>query len=234
MTGWIEQAVGFGVALTAVQAAQFQTFETLLLERNERMNLTALRTPELVRQRHFLDSLSCVIVTGDLNGRSLVDVGAGAGFPGVPLKLAFPAMRLTLVESVQKKARFLSELVEALGLQDVQVLSQRAETVGQDPAHRERYDWAVARAVAEMRVLAEYLLPLCRVGGAMLAQKGGEAAAETAVAANAIHLLGGDEPVVQPVSLPDQGEWHLVKVPKVAPTPVTYPRRPGVPAKRPL
>jgi 16S rRNA (guanine(527)-N(7))-methyltransferase RsmG len=123
--------------------------------------------------RHFLDALSCAAATGPLDGQSLIDIGSGAGFPGLPLKILYPDLRLTLVDSVAKKARFLELVAAELGLREVTVIAERAEVLGQDPTHREQYDWATARAVAELRVLAELLLPLCRVGGRVLAQKGG-------------------------------------------------------------
>ncbi len=234
-SGWLSQAAAWGVALSSPQVAQFGRYLALLLAWNERLNLTAVREPAAIEQRHFLDSLSCALVTGDLNGRAFIDVGSGAGFPGLPLKILFPQMQLTLVESVAKKTDFLLTVAADLGFDDVAVVVERAETLGQSPAHRERYDWAAARGVAEMRVLAEYLLPLCRVGGQMLAQKGSGAMAETAVAAQAIETLGGGTPHFTPVHLPGREESHyLVVIPKVAATPSAYPRRPGMPGKRPL
>lgn len=232
---WTETAVAWGLSLTPAQLDQFDRYLALLLDWNERLNLTAVRDPLGIQQRHFLDSLSCALVTGNLRGRRLIDVGTGAGFPGLPLKILYPRLRLTLVESVAKKTDFLLAAAAELGLDDVVVLAERAETLGQSTAHREQYDWAVARGVAEMRVLAEYLLPLCRVGGHMLAQKGAGAEAETAVAATAIRTLGGGAPEFRTVQLPGRETPHfLVIVPKLAATPVAYPRRVGVPGKRPL
>jgi len=229
------QAAGFGLHLEAAQLELFASYQALLLEWNERVNLTAIREPEAIQRLHFLDSLTCATVMGDLNGRSLIDVGTGAGFPGLPLKILYPQLRLTLVESVQKKARFLEEAVAELGLADVSVIAQRAEVLGQQANHRSQYDWAVARAVAEMRVLVEYLLPFCRVGGHALAQKGGNAASETAAARDAVAELGGAAPRLHPVRLPDHSETHyLVVIEKVRETPARYPRRIGIPAKRPL
>lgn len=225
----------FGLSLSPQQQTQYERYLVLLLEWNARLNLTAVRTPDEILTRHFLDALSCTLATGNLDGASVVDVGSGAGFPGLPLKIAFPHMRLTLIESVGKKARFLETAVAACDLSDVAVLSLRAEEAGQDVAHRERFDWAMARAVAELRVLAEYLLPLCRVGGHMLAQKGVRAADETAAARTAIQMLGGGEPRLMPVQLPDQPEKsYLIVVDKINATPAKYPRRPGMPLKRPL
>ena len=177
-----------GVPVKPAQLEQFRQFAALLLQWNEQLNLTAVRTAEGVVSRHFLDSLSLIQLTGDLSGQRLIDVGTGPGFPGLPLKIIFPSLQLTLVESVAKKARFLEAAVAELGLSDVTVLVERAEAVGQMAAHREQYDWAVARAVAELRVLVEYLLPLCRLDGHMVAMKG--AGAETELAAAGTALMG--------------------------------------------
>jgi len=228
-------AEALGVPLQPEQIVEFQQYEALLLEWNERMNLTAVRQPADIRIRHFLDSLSCASVMGELNGRSLIDVGTGAGFPGLPLKIFFPQLKLTLVESVAKKGDFLQAVVAGLGLTDVTILAERAEVLGQQPQHRQRYDWAVARAVAELRVLVEYLLPLCRVGGQMLAQKGEGVHEEVNSAGSAIVLLGGTAPQLTSVMLPGREQPHyLVTIAKEKETPGAYPRRVGVPGKRPL
>jgi 16S rRNA (guanine527-N7)-methyltransferase len=230
--GW---AAALGAPLSAEQVAQFAAYEALLLEWNERIALTAIREPRQVRVRHFLDALSCAAATGPLDGQSLIDVGSGAGLPGLPLKILYPDLRLTLVDSVAKKARFLELVVAELGLQEVTVIAERAEVLGQAPAHRERYDWATARAVADLRVLAELLLPLCRLSGRALAQKGDGAAEELAAAAPAIAVLGGGASRLIPVHLPETAATHyLVVIDKAAATDARYPRRAGVPAKRPL
>jgi 16S rRNA (guanine527-N7)-methyltransferase len=235
---WVQfgqRAMQLGVPLTEKQIAQFVQYESLLLAWNKRMNLTAVRTPAEIRVRHFLDSLSCVRMTGALNGRSLIDVGSGAGFPGLPLKILFPEMELTLVESVAKKGQFLQAVTDDLGLQEVTVLTERVELLGQSPIHRQRYDVATARAVAELRVLVEYLLPLCKVGGMMLAQKGENVRVEVAQARGAIQLLGGAEAKIKTIRLPEREQQHyLVAVAKVADTPAKFPRRVGIPSKRPL
>jgi len=164
-----------------------------------------------------------------------VDVGSGAGFPGLPLKILYPAMRTTLIESVGKKAMFCEHIVRMLGLENVQVIKARAEEVGQKPEHREKYDCAVARAVAGMNVLSEYLLPLVRMGGTMLAQKGESGPAEAQSAEKVMKLLGGKLQQVIQVNLPGVADdRYLVIVNKSHATPPKYPRKPGMPMKQPL
>jgi 16S rRNA (guanine527-N7)-methyltransferase len=222
--------------LTPAQVAAFQRYADELRAWNDKFNLTAITDPEGIQVKHFLDSLSVLKVLPAQWGRlRLVDVGTGAGFPGLPLKIICPDLRLTLVEATGKKVTFCQAMVEALKLSGVAVVKARAEELGQDPAHREQYDWAVARAVAEMPVLAEYLLPLVRRGGHALALKGEGAPAETHAAEGAVRRLGGELAQVVPVELPGVVETrYLVVFDKVAATPPAYPRRPGVPAKAPL
>jgi 16S rRNA (guanine527-N7)-methyltransferase len=235
MTILAEGAAVMGLELSAIQLAQFARYQEMLLDWNQRMSLTAIREPAAIQRRHFLESLTCAAVTRDLSNRRLVDVGAGAGFPGLPLKILCPALSLTLVESVAKKARFLSAVVQDLGLEDVEIVVDRAENVGHMAGHRAAYDWAVARAVAALPVLAEYLLPLCVTGGHMLAQKGPAAPAEIENAAMALTLLGGGQPLLHKTSVPGLAETRiLVVVEKTNPTPDNYPRPPGTPAKHPL
>ncbi len=227
-----------GIPLQESHLALFRTYYEELVAWDRRFNLTAITDYEGVQVRHFLDSLSCLLAlpgADRLAGARMVDVGSGAGFPGVPLKILCPAIQLTLVEATRKKVTFLEHLVERLGLSHVEVIWGRAEELGQRPDRRERYDWAVARAVAEMPTLAEYLLPLVRVGGTMLAQKGEGAPAEVHAAEKAIRILGGHLRRLLPVDLHGLAETrYLVVVDKVAMTPPEYPRRPGMPAKRPL
>jgi 16S rRNA (guanine527-N7)-methyltransferase len=205
------------------------------MEWNQKFNLTAIRDTESIRTKHFLDSFSCVLAWKANPPGRLIDVGTGAGFPGIPLKILYPSMKLTLVESVGKKAMFCQHIVSVLGLGDVEVVHKRAEDLGQNPKHRECYDWAVARAVANMNVLSEYLIPLIRIGGHMLAQKGESGPAEAQSAEKAMKLLGGKLAQLIPVNLPGVADdRYLVVVEKVAATPPKYPRKPGVPAKQPL
>jgi len=225
----------FGIHLTGRQVVALIILERELMEWNEKFNLTAIRDAEGIRTKHFLDSFSCTLAWKETPPRRLVDVGTGAGFPGLPLKILYPSIQLTLIESVGKKANFCRHMVEVLKLDATEVITARAEDLGQMPAHREAYDWAVARAVADLPTLAEYLLPLVQVDGAMLAQKGQSAPAEVHKAGNALKILGGAMRQLLPVTLPGVvEERYLVVVDKIAATPDGYPRKPGIPAKKPL
>ena len=225
----------FHIHLTGRQVMALITYERELLDWNQKFNLTAIRDTESIRTKHFLDSFSCVLAWGANPPHRLIDVGTGAGFPGLPLKILYPGMKLTLVESVGKKAMFCEHMVRMLGLENVEVIKGRAEEIGQLPAHREKYDWAVARAVANMNVLSEYLLPLVKVGGTMIAQKSESGPAEAQSAEKAMKLLGGKLKQVVPVNLPGVADdRYLVLVDKSAATPPRYPRKAGMPAKQPL
>lgn len=224
-----------GVGLDERQLQAFAQYADQLVERNQRINLTAITDPEDIRIRHFLDSLSCALVLGTHPAGRLADVGAGAGFPSLPLRIAFPDLAVTLIESVGKKADFCRRVIQRLGLSEAEVLHDRAERVGRSAEHRGRYDWAVARAVARLPVLLEYLLPLLRLGGLAIAMKGETGPAEAQSADRALEVLGGRLHRMVPVELPGVVEGrHLVVVEKVAATPERYPRRPGIAAKRPL
>jgi 16S rRNA (guanine527-N7)-methyltransferase len=225
----------FNVHLTGRQIIALTTYERELIEWNQKFNLTAIRDEKGIRTKHFLDSFSCVLAWKANPPTNIIDIGTGAGFPGIPLKIIYPNTKVTLVESVGKKAMFCQHVVRLLGLEAVDVINARAEDLGQMREHREAYDWGVARAVANMRVLAEYLLPLVHVGGKVLAQKGESGPAEVHAAESAIKFLGGEVRQLIPVTLPGVvDERHLVLIDKVATTPPGYPRKPGVPTKKPL
>jgi len=225
-------AAQLGIPLSCAQAGQLLRLLDELDDWNQRMNLTAIRERSQQITKHLLDSLS---LHSYLRGANVVDIGTGAGFPGLPLKIVRPELTLTLVEATGKKVTFLEAMVAQLGLGGVTVVKARAEEIGQDPAHRERYDWVLARAVAEMPVLLEYTLPLARVGGHVLAQKGESAPAEAQLAAPAARRLGGQLRDTLPIQLPGLPEpRYLVIYAKTAATPRQYPRRPGVPSKTPL
>ncbi len=230
---WAYQMLGLRLSRRQIEA--FLRYERLLLEWNQRINLTAICNPEMIRIKHFLDSLTCLLVIPESPPQRAIDVGTGAGFPGLALKIAYPSLTLTLVESVGKKADFCRVVVEELGLSAVTVVNARAEDVAHLPDHRERYDWAIARAVANLSTLVEYLLPFVRVGGTVLAMKGETAPVEVHQAERAIEILGGKVRRLIPVHLPQVAEdRYLVIVDKIAATPPQYPRKVGIPEKRPL
>ena len=215
----------------------FQRYFQEMVEWNRVVNLTAIVDPNEVSAKHFLDSLSVARVIPDeaLAGGSLVDVGSGAGFPGLPLKIAWPSLNVTLVDSVGKKAAFLRHVVDTLGLEGVEVEVGRAEALAHEERLRERFDVVASRAVAKMAELAELTLPFCKPGGIVVAQKKAGIEDELREAERAIALLGGALERIEAVDdvAPDDPRW-LVVLRKVAPSPSRYPRRPGIPAKRPL
>lgn len=229
-----QQAALLGIDLTRGQLGLFQVYHDELQAWNERVNLTAIRGERDVQIKHFLDSLTCLQALPDATAPRLLDVGSGAGFPGLPIKILRPDVRLSLLESVGKKAEFLSHVAARLGLADVRVLALRAEDAGQQADEREQYDVVAARAVAELRVLAEITLPFCRVGGIVIAQKRADIDDEIANAAQALVTLGGALRTCIPVVLPGVEPRQLVVIDKVTATPACYPRRAGIPEKRPL
>ncbi len=224
-----------GVGLSSDQRRRVLRYAEELLRWNQRANLTAITDPAEIATKHFLDSFSCWLALAPASPRRVIDVGTGAGFPGLALKILVPAMEVTLVEATGKKAEFCRHVVRTLDMHQVEVIHGRAEDVARDTAHREKYDGAVARAVAELPTLAEYLLPLIRLGGLAVAQKGESGPSEAHAAASAMRLLGGVLRKMVAVELPGVVETrYLVVMEKVASTPERYPRRAGIPAKRPL
>jgi 16S rRNA (guanine527-N7)-methyltransferase len=239
-----EGAQALGISLTDDQLQMFQMYYELLIAWNRHFNLTTITEYRDVLVKHFLDSLSCATALpdtgsfrrgGDGISVRVIDVGSGAGFPGLPLKIAYPGLHLTLLEATGKKAEFLKAVVSQLGLDHVTVLCARAEDAGRDPAHREVYDLTLARAVAGMSTLAELTLPFARLGGIVIAQKGENPAAEVEAAQAALRILGGRTACIIPVAVSGlPAVRHLVVLDKISPTPGRYPRRPGIPARRPL
>jgi len=219
------------------QVEAFRTYYQELIAERPRAGLTSLTDSEAVQRRHFLESLALLRALEDAGafGATAIDIGTGAGFPGLPIKIVRPALTLTVVEATGKKAAFLRRLVQRLALADVMVVQARAEELARDRAHRSAYHLALARAVAPLRVLVELALPFLRLGGYLATPKGSRAPAEVREAVAALQACGGRLELLRPLDLPDPGPIPtLVLVRKVAETPERFPRRPGIPAKRPL
>lgn len=231
------------MTLTDAQVDRFETYYQELIHWNKKFNLTAITGYEDVQTKHFLDSLSGLPLLAEELGESLpltrkmdlLDVGTGAGFPGIPLKLAAPSLHLTLLDGTQKKIRFLEQVSNSLSLDGTVVVKGRAEELARQGDFRENFDVVTARAVAALNTLVEYLLPLVRVGGYALIYKGGNAAAEFMDARKAIGILGGETSRFAPVDVPhlDQKRFILL-IQKVAPTPQNYPRGQGLARKQPI
>ncbi|MDI3281048.1 MAG: 16S rRNA (guanine(527)-N(7))-methyltransferase RsmG [Bacillota bacterium] len=228
-------AAELGLSVAEAALDQFSLHFSLLRTWNRLFNLTGLEDAEEAALKHFLDALTCLTLIDPPWGARVVDIGSGAGFPGLPLQIVRPDLHFTLLEANAKKAHFLEQAVRALGLARTEVLCARAEEVGHQGGRRESYHYAVSRAVAELRVALEYALPLVVSGGFALFQKGPRAMAEIAAAGRALQILQGEVREQKRLWLPrGAGERVLVLVEKKGPTPPLYPRRPGVPNRRPL
>jgi 16S rRNA (guanine527-N7)-methyltransferase len=229
-------AAELGNPLSPTQVEQFERFRTLILEWNEKINLTAIRDPDAFETLHFVDSIAGLAALPE-DARTAIDVGTGGGLPGLALKIARPELELTLLDSVAKKTRVLEEVARELGLEGVQVLTARAEDLGRARETREHWDVAFARAVGTVVVLAELCLPLLRVGGRLIAWKKRDekVEAEVLVSGRAASVLGGRRLKSVPVDLPGlPPDRQLVLIAKEKPTPPKYPRLPGIPQQRPL
>jgi len=226
-----------GLRLTPRQLEQFQVYYQELIDWNRRMNLTAITDYEGVQIKHFLDSLTVVqaLKLPLSKGVKLIDVGTGAGIPGIPLKILLPEIELVLLDATKKKAGFLEHITDKLEIKNTGVVVGRAEEVAHRPEYRQQFDVVLSRAVANLTTLAELTLPFCAVGGRGIAQKKGSIQAEVQSAKQAISLLGGELTDVETVKISEFSDkrW-LVVIDKVRETPAQYPRRPGIPAKKPL
>ena len=229
------RAAEAGIPLTAEQIGQFSVYNEMLLDWNTRMNLTALTAPEDVAVKHIIDSLTAYDAALFDGARTLIDVGTGAGLPGIPLAVYAPHLTVTLLDSLNKRVRFLTEVTAAMGLQNVRCIHARAEEAARTAEHRAAYDIVVSRAVARLPVLLEYTLPFVRVGGTLLALKGRAYAEEQKEARRAAEVLGGGRITARPVHLPGLDDVRaILTVTKERQTPAIYPRGGGAPARRPL
>ncbi len=229
----ILESKNLGIKVTAEQAAKFQKYMELLVEWNEKLNLTAITEPEEILEKHFLDSLTTLLVCKFKDGGKVLDVGTGAGFPGVPIKIMRPDLQVTLLDGSNKRLNFLGELCSELGVECRRV-HKRAEEAGLDKAMRENFDIVTARAVAQLRILCEYCLPLVKMKGYFIAMKGPGANEELFEARNALDILGGDKVDIKQVQLPNAGERNLIVVRKLSFTPKGYPRHGGTITKHSL
>ena len=222
-----------GMELSDKQIAQFNLYYELLTAKNKVMNLTAITEYNDVVKKHFIDSMMISRVLDMKKINSLCDVGTGAGFPGIPLKIVYPHLHLTLVDSVGKRVNFLSEVVEKLGLEDVEAIHSRTEDLAHNSKYREKYDLVTARAVASMNVLSEYCIPYAKIGGYFAAYKSGNIEDEIENAKNAVKTLGGKIEKTDMFELYEMGR-SIVLIRKVNSTPKIYPRKAGTPSKNPL
>ena len=231
-----------GIELSDQQKEQFFKYYEMLIEKNKVMNLTAITELSDVITKHFVDSLLLVLAAPELGLKldgsaeySCIDVGTGAGFPGIPLKIAFPWLKITLLDSLNKRVGFLNEVIEALGLTDITAVHGRAEDYGRDAKYREQYDICVSRAVANMSTLSEYCIPFVKKGGYFIPYKSGEIDEELNQAKKAIGILGGKLKSVEKFVLPGtDAARSLVMIEKVKPVSKKYPRKAGLPTKEPL
>lgn len=222
-----------GTELNEIQIAQFNLYYELLTEKNKVMNLTAITEYNDVVKKHFIDSMMISRIVDMRKISTLCDVGTGAGFPGIPLKIVYPHIHLSLVDSVGKRVNFLSEVVEKIGLEDVETIHSRTEDLAHNQKYREKYDLVTARAVASMNVLSEYCIPYAKIGGYFAAYKSGNIEEELNNAQNAVTTLGGKIEKTDVFDLYGMGR-SIVLIRKVKGTPKVYPRKAGTPSKNPL
>ncbi len=224
-----------GIELTEKQIDQFLTYYEMLVEKNKVMNLTAITEFDEVIEKHFLDSLSLIKVKDLHNRTNVLDLGTGAGFPGIPLKIAFPELNITLMDSLNKRILFLQDVINELGLTDIEAVHGRAEEAARNKKYREKYDLCVSRAVANISTLSEYCLPFVKVGGQFISYKSGNIDEELDSAKKGIKILGGTITDVHKFDLGEKKQGRsFVIIDKNQPTPKTYPRKAGTPSKNPL
>ena len=228
-----ENLIELNIELSELQLEQFYNYMNILIEWNKFMNLTGITEPEEVITKHFIDSLT-VLDKIDKNA-SVIDVGTGAGFPGIPIKIAFPQTKIVLLDSLNKRIKFLNEVIEKLELKDIETIHGRAEEYGRNKSHRGKYDVAIARAVAPLNILLEYLMPFAKVNGKCLCMKGSSSEEEIKNSKNAVKLLGGELIETKDFYIPNTDiKRRIVQINKVKETNNKYPRKAGIPSKEPL
>ena len=230
---FVEELKSIQVELSEKQLEQFRIYYEMLVEKNKVMNLTGITEWDEVLEKHFLDSISLIRAI-DLNQElTVMDMGTGAGFPGIPLKIAFPKLKVTLADSLNKRVLFLQEVIDELGLEGIEAIHGRAEDLAQDKSYREQYDLSVSRAVANLSTLSEYCLPFVKIGGQFISYKSGECEEEVVASKSAVFLLGGKISDTIKFELGESGRSFII-INKVKGTPKTYPRKAGTPSKKPL
>lgn len=230
---FIEEVNKISINLTDEQLEQFRIYYEMLVEKNKVMNLTGITEWDEVLEKHFLDSISLIRAI-DLNQTlTVMDMGTGAGFPGIPLKIAFPNLKVTLADSLNKRVLFLQEVIDLLKLEGIEAIHGRAEDLARDKKYREQYDLSVSRAVANLSTLSEYCLPFVKIGGQFISYKSGDVEEELAASKSAMFLLGGKINNTIKFELGESGRSFII-IDKVNGTPKTYPRKAGTPSKKPL
>ena len=230
---FVNQAKKMNIEINDNQIKKFYEYMNLLIEWNDKINLTAITEPKEVIVKHFIDSILAAKYIKD--NSSIIDVGTGAGFPGIPLKIFNDSYKITLLDSLNKRTIFLQEVIDKLGLENMEVIHGRAEDYAQDKKHREMYDYAISRAVAPLNILLEYLVPYTRIDGSVIAMKGSNAEQELIEAKNAINKLGAEVREKSVIQLPDDsGERYILVISKKEHTNKIYPRKAGTPKKNPL
>ena len=231
--GLLEKASTIGVRFSVEQMDKFYKYMNLLIEWNEKINLTAIIEPNEIILKHFIDSIT--ILKDIKDGSIVVDVGTGAGFPGIPLSIMNPTLKITLVDSLNKRLIFLQEVINELDLKNVELVHARAEEFGRNKKYREKFDVATSRAVANLATLSEYLLPLVKINGKAISMKAGNASQEIEDAKKAIKTLGGNINNIEEFKLPQSDIGRtIIMIDKISGTPGKYPRKPGTPAKEPI
>ena len=230
---FIEEAKKINITFTEKQLEQFRIYYEMLVEKNKVMNLTGITEWDEVLEKHFLDSISLIRVIDLSQNISVLDMGTGAGFPGIPLKIAFPNLQITLADSLNKRVLFLQEVIDALKLEGIEAVHSRAEDLARDKNYREQYDLVVSRAVANLSTLSEYCLPFVKIGGQFISYKSGDIEEEVVASKSAVFLLGGKIKDTVKFELGESSR-SFVLIDKTKGTPKTYPRKAGTPSKKPL